>query len=120
MDVNFYLLFPSLLLLPSQVELADSLGLPSHISRHFLPEIKFNLFGCKCFLEYSRRIYLPNDSDFLPKYFKISELMAIDVSIFRAKHCFVKRAHSINFISLCFNNIFQIFNYKLFSCFYFG
>ena len=47
MGVNFYFLFPSVLLLSSHVRLADVLGLPCHSSVHFLPKTKlpFLFFG---------------------------------------------------------------------------
>lgn len=88
MGMSFYFLFPCVLLLSPHVELADSLGLPSHSFVNFLPETKLNLlffFGCKFYLGHSKRLYLTDDSAILPKYFKVSELVASDLPIFRAR-----------------------------------
>ena len=70
--MNFYSLFPFVLLL-SYVELPDSLGLAFYFSVNFLSETKLDLFfffffDCKCFQEYSKKFYLINDLDILPKY----------------------------------------------------
>lgn len=54
--MNFYSLFPFVLLLSSHVELPDFLRLPSYFSVNFLSETKLNLFfffDCKCFWEHS-------------------------------------------------------------------
>lgn len=69
--MNFYSLFPFVLLLSSHVELPDSLRRPSYFSVNFLSETKLNLFF---FLTASasgntlKKFYLINDSDILPKY----------------------------------------------------
>lgn len=70
--MNFYSLFPFVLLLSSHVELPDSLRRPSYFSVNFLSETKLNLFFF--FLTASasgntlKKFYLINDSDILPKY----------------------------------------------------